>query len=135
MSDLEKNKQIVRDFINALSTGDMPGLMRVLDPGVTFNLPNTGCLGGSLSMQEFGKIGALLGAACPNGVALELVDMTAEDDRVSCRVNGRAKTVDGGDYNNRYHMLLKIRDGKIVETHEYMDTLLVEKTFAHMLKK
>ena len=133
MSDLEKNKQVARDFITALSTGDMPMLMNLLDPAITFNLPNTGCLGGSLSLGEFGKIGALLAAACPNGIKLDLIDMTAEDDRVSCRVNGSAKTASGGDYNNHYHMLLKIRDGKIVETHEYMDTLLVEKTFAQFL--
>jgi len=135
MSDLERNKQVARDFFAALSSGNVEALMQLFDPGITVNIPNTGCLGGSMSLREFGKIGALLGEACPGGVALEVIELTAEEDRVACRVNGTAKTAAGGDYNNQYHMLVKIRDGKIYETHEYMDSLLVEKSFAHLLKK
>jgi len=135
MSDLEKNKQIARDFFAALSAGNVGVLMNLFAPDVEINIPNTSCLGGTLTLKDFGKVGGLLAQACPAGVKLEVIELTAEDDRVACRVNGTAKTAAGEDYNNQYHMLLKIRDGKIYQTFEYMDSLLVEKIFGPLMKK
>jgi uncharacterized protein len=135
MSSLENNKQVARQFFEAMGGGDPSILKTILDPACTFNIPNTSCLGGSHNLQDFAKIGQMLGAACPDGVKLEVVGLTAEDDRVACQVEGSAKTADGGEYNNRYHMLLKIKDGRIYETHEYMDSLLVEKVFSSYMKK
>jgi len=135
MSDLAKNKQVAKDFFAALSAGNIAALMNLFDPDIKITIPNTSCLGGTLTLKEFGKVGGLLAEACPDGVALEVIEMTAEEDRVACRVNGTAKTTSGEDYNNQYHMLLKIRDGKIYQTYEYMDSLLVEKTFAALMNK
>ena len=135
MSDLEANKQLARDFFTALGNLDVDGLMKLIDPAIRLNVQNTGCMGGQLGLQDLSMVGAVLGAACPNGIHFEIRDLTAEDDRVSVRVDGFAKLDDGGDYNNRYHFLLKIRDGKICETFEYLDSLLVEKVFAERYQK
>jgi ketosteroid isomerase-like protein len=50
----------------------------------------------------------------------------AEDDRVVVLARGEVKTVRGEDYNNSYCFVLTMRDGKIVELREYMDTALAE---------
>jgi ketosteroid isomerase-like protein len=50
----------------------------------------------------------------------------AEDDRVVVLARGEVKTVRGEDYNNSYCFVLRMRDGKIAELREYMDTALAE---------
>ena len=53
--------------------------------------------------------------------------MTAEENRVAAEVNGEAVHASGETYNNQYHFLLIIKDGKILELKEYMDTQLAAK--------
>lgn len=135
MSELEQNKQLARTFISLLGAIDLDGIQKLFAEGVEYNIPNTGCTSGKLDLRRFLKTMAGLGKACPQGVRFELRDLTAEEDRVSCRVDGYAKMMDGSDYNNRYHFLLKIRAGKIYEAYEYYDSLLVEKVFGPLLSK
>ena len=53
--------------------------------------------------------------------------MTAEEERVAVEINREAVHAAGGTYNNQYHFLLRIKDGKILELKEYMDTQLAAK--------
>lgn len=135
MSELERNKQAVRSFFSSLSSFDIDGFKKLVTDDVTFNVPNTGCMGGKLDLTGFLNVMSGLGQICPQGVHLDVLDLTAEEDRVSCRVDGRGKMANGGEYNNRYHFLIKMRDGKVCETNEYFDSLLVEKVFGPLFKK
>jgi ketosteroid isomerase-like protein len=51
--------------------------------------------------------------------------ITAEDDRVAVEAESFATHVSGKPYNNKYHFLMRYRDGKLLEFKEYMDTELV----------
>jgi ketosteroid isomerase-like protein len=53
-------------------------------------------------------------------------EIIAEGDRVVVLARGEVKTVRGEDYNNSYCFVLRMKDGKIVELREYMDTALAE---------
>ena len=54
------------------------------------------------------------------------IAFTCEGDRVAFEATGYAVNKKNGRvYDNRYHHLMKMRDGKIVELREYQDTLLV----------
>jgi uncharacterized protein len=39
---------------------------------------------------------------------------------------GQVRTIRGEDYNNSYCFVSRMRDGKMVELREYMDTALAE---------
>ena len=45
------------------------------------------------------------------------------------KLQGEARTKDGRSYKNTYCFVLKLADGKIIESREYMDTQLVKATF------
>ena len=135
MSDLEANKRLVKEFFDCLGTFDAERLMKVLDPSITFNVPNIGCLGGKLTLADLPMVASILTAACPDGLRFEILDLTAEDDRVAARVDGFAKVAGGGEYNNRYHFLFNIRNGRICRTFEYMDSLLVENVLAERTRQ
>lgn len=53
-------------------------------------------------------------------------EIIAEGDRVVVLCRGEVKTVAGDDYNNSYCFVIRMRDGKMVELREYMDTALAE---------
>ena len=65
--------------------------------------------------------------AFPNGIEFKITGITAENERVAVEVAGDAIHVSGKPYNNFYHFLLKIKNGKIIELKEYMDTQLASK--------
>ena len=133
MSGIEQNKQLAKTFFRALGSYDLETLGSIISDDVILNVENKGCLGGRLSKDQLPMVGQLLGAACPEGITFEILDLTAEEDRVAVRIQGHGKTPDGGEYNNRYHFLLKFREGKICETFEYMDSLLLEEVFGPIL--
>ena len=56
------------------------------------------------------------------GIQFTVHSLTAEDDRVAAEVESYAPLVNGKVYNNHYHMLFVIRDGKIAIVKEYADT-------------
>lgn len=60
----------------------------------------------------------------------EAEEIIAEDDRVVVLCRGEVRTRSGEDYNNSYCYVIRMRDGKMVELREYMDTALAEAVLA-----
>jgi ketosteroid isomerase-like protein len=52
-----------------------------------------------------------------------VLDMVAEGDRVAAEVASDGLHASGKRYQNRYHFLFTVTDGRIVAVKEYMDTL------------
>ena len=50
--------------------------------------------------------------------------MTAEADRVSVEAESIGEHASGQTYNNFYHFMFRIRDGKVASLTEYLDTEL-----------
>lgn len=50
-----------------------------------------------------------------------------DDDNVVVLAKGEVTTVSGQPYNNDYCFVMRLRDGKIVEIREYMDSALAER--------
>lgn len=83
-------------------------------------------------MLEFlGKIPLAL----PQGIECNILELTAESDRVAVAVRGHAKTVDGTDYNNHYHFLLYMQDKQIIRHFEYFDSYLAAKVLGPILRR
>jgi hypothetical protein len=53
----------------------------------------------------------------------------ADDDYVVIEASGQNTTPDGKEYNNKYCWVCRMKDGKLYELNEYMDTDLVTRTF------
>ncbi len=127
---LDANKQIIRDFFAALSSGDRARFQALLDEDVAWTI-----IGSTpLSKTYRGHLGVepgLLGAVrrqidTKAGVKLEVIELIAEGDKVVARVQG---TVTGkyGQYNNTYCHVFTVRKGKITSDIEYLDTALIER--------
>jgi len=122
----DKNKQITREFFEALSTGSDKYLDFYTDESIIWTAGNN-AIGGTRSKAEVVSFAQNILSAFPTGITFNIKGMTAEDERVAVEINGEAIHASGEIYNNQYHFLLRIKDGKILELKEYMDTQLAAK--------
>lgn len=65
----------------------------------------------------------------PEGAEFTITGMISEGDKVAAEATMKAKTAMGSLYENNYHFLFTIEDGKILRMKEYMDTYHAKTTF------
>ena len=122
--DVETNKQIARDFMHALSSGDAHRILACYTDDATVWTAGALPFSGLHTNEEVvGLCEGLLGAF-PEGLKFSVKDMTAEGERVAIEAEGLGTHASGKVYHQHYHFLLVIRDGKVAEMKEYFDTEL-----------
>lgn len=123
MSD---NKTLVKNFLEALGTGDAERLKSFITSDIAAVATGTSMLSGTRNYDELLGATTVLKAATRNGIEFRILNLTAEADRVAAEVEGYSTLVNGAAYNNQYHLLFFIRDGKICRMKEYFDTKLAD---------
>jgi len=122
----DQNKKITKEFFEALSNGSDKYLDFYTDESIIWTAGNN-AIGGTRTKEEVVSFAQNILSAFPTGITFNIKGMTAEDERVAVEINGEAMHASGATYNNQYHFLLIIKDGKILELKEYMDTQLAAK--------
>ena len=133
MADTQANKQVVRDFLSALGRGDVEGIAATLALEVEAVATGTSFMSGTRDRETILSTAGTLGLITKNGIDFEILSMTAEEDRVAAESKGRSTLVNGTPYNNEYHMLFRLKDGKIFQIREYFCTKLTEEAFGPIL--
>ena len=127
MSDsTDNNKKLVEDFFRIISSGSQDYLDFYTEESIIWTAGEN-AIGGSRSKGEVVGFAKSILDSFPEGIAFKVVNLVAENDCVAAEVEGSAMHVSGKPYNNKYHFLLKIKDNKILELKEYMDTQLAAK--------
>jgi ketosteroid isomerase-like protein len=122
----DQNKKITKEFFEALSNGSDEYLDFYTNESIIWTAGNN-AIGGTRTKEEVVSFAQNILAAFPTGIKFNITGMTAEGDRVAVEISGEAIHASGETYNNQYHFLLRIQDGKILELKEYMDTQLAAK--------
>jgi len=118
----EDNKELARRMMAALTEADVDFIKEYY--AEDFQI----WVAGSLPFSGVGdKASAVAGMPAvlslfPKGLRFAIVAMTAEGDRVAIEAASTGTTASGREYSQTYHFLMRVRDGKIVEWKEYMDT-------------
>ncbi len=131
---MKSNKDVVRAFLQALGKGDVPGLKAVLTTDAKAICTGTSLLSKTRDYAEICATAGALGQIAPKGIDFRILTLTAEEDRVSAEVEGYSTLVNGAAYNNQYHFLFFIRDGKVYLLKEYIDTKLADATLAPLFQ-
>ena len=128
---IAENKQVVLEFYEAGARGDMDACFALLADDVTWtNIGSTkfsGTYSGKRAIVE-DLLGPLFSQLMA-GISSQIERLTAESDIVVAQTSGTAETLDGTPYNNTYCQVIRIRDGKIADVKEYMDTALIDSVF------
>jgi len=123
MADQERNKALARAFFEHLSSGNVDALMALFDDSYTCWTAGSLPFSGTHPREVVAAMVEGVRGVFPAGLDFQVHTMTAEDDRVSVEAESHGKHVSGQTYNQRYHYLFVMRDGKIVQAKEYFDTM------------
>ncbi len=130
---IAKNKQIVEEFFRKLSAGDVEGVVSLYSDSCTCWVSGSLPFSGTQPRDRLPEMIAGVAQMFPEGLSFDVRSMTAEDDRVSAEAESFGRHVSGQVYNQLYHYLFVIRDGRITEIKEYFDTVHAQEVLCSML--
>jgi uncharacterized protein len=119
----EDSKRIVLGFFENLNAGNGAAALDALGDSATWWIQGNFPLSGTKTKAQFVELLGQLGAAIDGALSLRVKGVTAEGDRVAVEAESFAKMKNGKTYQNRYHFLCEVRDGKIQAVREYLDTM------------
>jgi uncharacterized protein len=119
---IEANKAVVEDFWQTFSAGRYDAALAMLADDATWLVQGTTVLSGTYTKPQFEALLREVTTQAPNGIRVTPKLMTAEDDRVSVEAESYGEITNGKTYQNIYHFMFVIRDGKIAAVREYLDT-------------
>lgn len=125
----ETNKALLQQIFAALAWGDRRPYAAALADDFTWIVPGQHAWSGVWRGRETvaRDLLAPLFAQFAGKYTNEAKSFIAEGDRVVVECQGHVKTKAGEAYNNSYCLIYRLRDGKIVELVEYLDSALAER--------
>jgi ketosteroid isomerase-like protein len=120
---LEENKQMARDFFAALNRADTAAIAGMYADDAVLWTAGSMPFSGTHNKAQAVKLAQAILSAFPDGLTLTIKGLTAEDERVAIEAESHGRHISGKMYNNQYHFLMIIRDGKVATFKEYMDTM------------
>lgn len=126
---LEQNKQVVIDWYERLSSGRTESALELLADDAVWWAASASPAGKTWSREQFCHMVAGFTDAFKSPLQTTIKTLTAEEDRVAAVVESFGQLQDGRTYNNVYHMLFIIRNGKIQQAYEHMNTLYIANLF------
>jgi ketosteroid isomerase-like protein len=127
-----QNKQLVEEFMNAMSSRDVQALAELTTEDLVYRLLGTAIISGEHDKAGFLEVASGLVRLLEGEIAFEDVVLTAEDYRVAAEFTGRGLLIDGRSYENTYHALFFFRGDKVCKLHELFDTKYADEFIGRM---
>jgi uncharacterized protein len=123
VNEVTQNVKVVSAFFENITAGRIDEAFALVRDDVKWWVPGTLPFSGTKTKSEYLKIVDMIRSGFPTGFSLSVKATTAEGARVAAEVESQGNHVNGRAYNNKYHFLMVLEGGKIIEVKEYMDTL------------
>ena len=120
---LAENKQMVRDWVKALSAGDADRICAMYAPDLRYYVVGDWPLGGHFGREYMENNCRDIFTVFPEGLAFKTERLVAEGDWVCLEMRSEGRHVSGHDYANHYTYWFEIKDGRITQLKEWLDTL------------
>jgi ketosteroid isomerase-like protein len=119
----ESNKKVVLDFWDKFSQGRTKDVLAMMTDSATWWVAGSFPLSGTRDKKGMEELLKGIGDACEGPIKITPKGLTAEENRVAVEAESYVKLKNGRVYNNHYHFLIEVRDGKIDRIREYLDTM------------
>ena len=130
-AELSENKALVKEFIEAMKTSNVDKLKTMITTDFSWWIigkPSYLATAGEHDTGYF--LGFFKGAELfPKGADFKATSMISEGNVVAAEAEFKAETAMGTFYENSYHFLFILENGKIKRMKEYMDTYHAKVTF------
>ena len=120
-----ENKRIAADFFGRFTANDVAGALAMMSDDATWWIVGKRELNpsaGEYDKQRIAKLFYRMTGQLKGPLSFTVKGAIAEGDKVAIELVGRGELKNGRIYNNEYHLLMSIRDGKVVQVREYLDT-------------
>ena len=131
MTEIERNKATTRQFFDCFVNQKYEEMSEILDDDLVYTMPGEFPLAGVTQGKDT-YINRMIRRFKGNvdDCQMDLLNLTAEENRVAIQAKGFFKFKDGLFYPNTYHFLYIFNDqGQIKEMIEYMDSYHFNKVF------
>ena len=121
----EPNKKLASEFFGRFTANDVAGALDKMADDATWWIagkPGVTRTSGDHNKEQIAQIFYNMTGQLKNGLKMTVKNMIAEGDQVAVEVVSYGELQNGRVYNNEYHLLMTIRDGKISAVREYLDT-------------
>ena len=127
MSQRDMNLKVVITFWDNILTENYQVALDVLHEDLEFEFMGICTICKKYDREGFEKdwFMTVIPEVLPNGIVINKVNQMADDEWVVTTFVGEAMAANG-EYNNRYAMVMKLKDNKIVFFQEYQSDLLAE---------
>ena len=122
---IEQNKKLASDFFDRFSANDIAGALDMMTEDATWWIagkPEQLPVAGVRSKEQIARIFYNMAGALRDGLKMTIKSLIAEGDKVALEVESYGELRNDRIYNQEYHILMTIRDGKIGSVKEYLDT-------------
>jgi uncharacterized protein len=118
---LKENKKTVQDLFAAINAQDITKAEAILDEGLNWWIIGRAKVSGEKDKRTVSLLFKMIFRGF-RSFAFTVHETTAEADRVAATAESHGEHKSGKRYNNHYHFLFFLKDGKIVRVKEYFDT-------------
>lgn len=129
MSKTEENRAFVLEFIGYVSDGNVQKILDSMADDAQWTIMGYPEISPSACTRNKAEVKELfegLADMFPDGLSTTPRGVTADGDRVAVETETYGVLPGGKVYNNFYHMLYEVKDGKIQNVREYTDLNYVQ---------
>lgn len=126
---IEENKEVVLNWMVAFVWCNVDRMKELSSDNFMFYAPGELPVSGRYPRDVFYGMIEGLAKAILHPITFKIGSVTAEQDRVCVEAESKAQLANGLKYNNWYHYLLTVRNGKVASVKEYADSLHLARTF------
>jgi ketosteroid isomerase-like protein len=126
---IEQNKKLAANVIDAISNDNWEFVNEAFDTDAVVWVAGSMPISGTHTKEFVIVAGQRTREEFPEGLSLTAKAMTAEGDRVAVEAESLGQHVSGKTYNNHFHILMEIKDGKVHTWKEYMDSMHANEVF------
>jgi len=122
---LDANKKLAREFFACFDTNNVAGALDMMTEDATWWIIGRRELlstAGDHTKEEIARIFHIMAERLKNGLKMTVKNIIGEGDQIAIEMESYGELQNGRIYNNQYHVLMTMRDGKVAAVREYIDT-------------
>lgn len=126
--DVIANKNLINLFLGHFEKGSVDRILEIMSDDATWwvnGKPHLFPFAGLKTKAEMRSVFNELFAIFNGGLKMDLKSSIGEGDAVAVEARSRGVTKSGKLYENEYHILFRVHNGKITEVREYTDPMHV----------
>ena len=129
---IEENKHLAHQLIDRFTANDIAGALDLMADDATWWIagkPDQLPAAGVYNKDQISRLLHNMVGQLPNGLKMTVKNLVAESDKVAMEAESYGELQNGRVYNQQYHFLLTVREGRITAIKEYLDTQHVYTTW------